>query len=642
MNHPGPHAYRPEVDGLRAVAVLAVVAFHAFPGAAHGGFAGVDVFFVISGFLISSIIFQDLKSGRFSFTGFYWRRVRRIFPALVLVLAACLGLGWLVLLPHEYARLGKHVVGGAGFVSNFALWRETGYFDVIAEKKPLLHLWSLAVEEQYYLLWPLMLFLFRSRLAQMLWMIGAVAALSFAVNIWLTFHSPTAAFFLPAGRFWELLAGSLLAYFQHYGRLPDAHSNAKATLGAAMIAAAFALLAAGRAFPGWWALLPVLGTVLLIWAGPAAWLNRRVLSQPALVFVGLISYPLYLWHWPLLSYARIVHGGEPPAALRLALCALSVLLAWLTYELIEKKVRFSKLPAMKRIAVPALAGSMAALGVAGVLALQSRLLPQSASLPFIREVSGAYNDWDYGGDRIILGDSGRAVLFVGDSHMQHYWPRIQKLLAEHTAPVHTVILKTSAGCAPMPGIERKGARCSEFVAQAFGLARQPEIDTVVIAASWVGFLHRRDYYRLGDPDQTPLELLTPQIEWVLQGFEAALAELTAAGKRVVLVLSSPRGNALNPKSVVERDGMTVHVRGALAPLPRSELAALTAPIDQRLRRIAAAVGASVVDPTEWLCTASLCPSTDEHGRPLYKDDSHLRASVARERFPAVDRYVYLR
>jgi hypothetical protein len=147
---------------------------------------------------------------------------------------------------------------------------------------------------------------------------------------------------------------------------------------------------------------------------------------------------------------------------------------------------------------------------------------------------------------------------------------------------------------------------------------------------------------VGHPQETPLELLAPQTEWVLQGFEAALADLTAAGKHVVLVLSSPRGSSLDPKSVVDRDGMSVQVRGKPAPLPRSELAALTAPIDERLRRIAAAVGATVIDPTEWLCTPTLCPSLDEHGRPLYKDESHLRASVARERFVAVDPYLFPR
>jgi peptidoglycan/LPS O-acetylase OafA/YrhL len=636
------HVYRPDVDGLRAIAVLAVLAFHAFPDAAPGGFAGVDVFFVVSGFLISGIIFEGLQSGRFTFTDFYWRRVRRIFPALILVLLACLGLGWLVLLPDEYSQVGKHVAAGAGFVSNVVLWREAGYFDSAAELKPLLHLWSLGVEEQYYLVWPVLLFVFRKRLGQMLWMIVAIAVLSFAANIWLTAQKPVAAFYLPVGRFWELLAGSLLAYFLCYRRLSESYRDVKAFAGLAMVCASFMLLSGARAFPGWWALLPVLGTVLLVWAGPSAWINRNILSRPAFVLVGLISYPLYLWHWPLLAYARIVHSGEPPAALRLSLCALSLLLAWLTYACVEKKIRYATLPSIRRVSVPALAASMAGLGVAGLLALQSRLLPHSASLPHVLEISNAYGDWDYNGDRVIPGDSGKAVLFFGDSHMQHYWPRIKKVASEHAAPVHTIILKTTGGCAPVPGIERKGERCSQFVEEGLRLARRPEVDTVVIAASWVGFVNRGDYYKVGDPAQAPLKLLTPETEWVLQGLEAALAELVAAGKQVVLVLSSPRGSALDPKSVIQREGMTVQVRGPLGPVPRSALAALTAPIDERLKRIAATVGASVVDPTEWLCTPSLCPSVDERGRPLYKDASHLRASVARERFLAVDRYVYLR
>ena len=634
------HVYRPDVDGLRAVAVLAVLAFHAFPQTAPGGFAGVDVFFVISGFLISGIIFGGLRAGSFSFADFYWRRARRIFPALILVLAACLGFGWLVLLPDEYSQLGKHVAAGAGFVSNIVLWREAGYFDTAAELKPLLHLWSLGVEEQYYLVWPLLLFVFRKRPRHMLWMIIAVAALSFAANLWLTAHRPEAAFYLPPGRFWELLAGSLLACFLHYGNSSSGHANLKAGAGLAMIVASFALLSAQRAFPGWWAVLPVFGAVLMIWAGPSAWINRRLLAHPALVFVGLISYPLYLWHWPLLTFARIVTGGEPAAMVRVGLCALSVLLAWLTYELVEKKIRHVELPSMRRIAVPALATSMAALGVAGMLALQSLILPHSASLPLIREISRAHDDWDYGGDRVIPGHTGKAVLFFGDSHMQHYWPRIEKLAREKAAPLHTIVFKTSGGCAPVPGVERKGRECSRFVEEGLRIAREPHVETVIIAASWVGFLSRGDYYRVGDPAEVPLELLTPETDWVLQGLEAALAGLVASGKRVVIVLSSPRGSALDPKSVIERAGMTVHVRASFGAVRRSDLAALTSPIDERLKRIAATVGASVVDPTEWLCTAALCPSVDERGRPLYKDESHLRASAARERFFAVDRYVY--
>src|SRR5688572_5013321 len=488
------HPYRPDIDGLRALAVLAVLAFHAFPAAAPGGFAGVDVFFVISGFLISGIIFDGLKSGTFSFADFYRRRIRRIFPALIVVLAACLGLGWLLLLPDEFSQLGKHVAAGAGFLANVALWREAGYFDTASELKPLLHLWSLGVEEQYYLVWPLVLFALRKRIGALPWVIAAIAAASFAANLWLTAHKPEAAFYLPIGRLWELLAGSLLACCAAYRTLPGGGRDLKACAGAALILLAFFLLEAASAFPGMWALLPVAGTALVIWAGPGAWINRAILAHPALVWIGLISYPLYLWHWPLLAYARIAHGDEPPASLRLGLCALSVLLAWLTYELVEKKIRFSPRPALRRIAVPALTSSIAALAVAGVLALQAHLVPQSASVPLIREISRASGDREDARDSVIPGTTGKAVLFLGDSHMQHYLPRVKKVAREAGGPMHSMIFKTSGGCAPVPGIERRSARCSRFVEEGFDLAATPAVETVVIAASWVGFLQRGDYY----------------------------------------------------------------------------------------------------------------------------------------------------
>jgi hypothetical protein len=232
------------------------------------------------------------------------------------------------------------------------------------------------------------------------------------------------------------------------------------------------------------------------------------------------------------------------------------------------------------------------------------------------------------------------VLFFGDSHMQHYWPRIEKLLAERAAPVRTVIFKTTGGCAPVPGVERKGMECSRFVDEALALAAKPEVDTVVIAASWVGFVTRPDNFKHGDASRTPLKVLAPGEEWVLDGFEASLRKLTASGKRVVILLSSPRGPAFNPKSLIDRDSIIVRVNALPPPVPRGELSARAAPIDERIKRIAAKVGASVIDPADWLCTAQSCP-TAEGGRLLYKDDSHLRPDFAR-RFNALDPYVYLK
>lgn len=199
--------YRPDIDGLRAVAILAVVLFHAFPGKMPGGFIGVDIFFVISGFLISTIIFSSLERDRFSLVEFYVRRIRRIFPALIVVLLTSLVVGWFTLFPDEYKQLGTHTAAGAAFIQNFILWRESGYFDNAAESKPLLHLWSLAVEEQFYIFWPLLLAFVWKRQWSFLKITAAIGLASFAANIYLMHRSPTAAFFLPISRFWELMVG---------------------------------------------------------------------------------------------------------------------------------------------------------------------------------------------------------------------------------------------------------------------------------------------------------------------------------------------------------------------------------------------------------------------------------------------------
>jgi peptidoglycan/LPS O-acetylase OafA/YrhL len=381
LDHP---KYRADIDGLRAIAVLSVVGFHAFPGWVRGGFIGVDIFFVISGFLISTIIIGSLKRNAFSFIEFYSRRIKRIFPALALVLLACFTFGWFALLADEYKQLGKHIAGGAGFLSNFILWKESGYFDNAADTKPLLHLWSLGIEEQFYIVWPLLLFVaWKSRL-NLPAIIVVLAVISAALNIRDVQGDIVAAFYSPQTRFWELLAGSILAYItldrknDVSGRkfeepVSTAGAPAREPLGialrdlqsvfaAALIAAGLFLITREDKFPGWWAMLPVGGTVLIISAGPQAWLNRTILSQRVVVWFGLISYPLYLWHWPLLSFTRIVEAELPSRETRIGIILLSVLLAWLTYRFIEKPFRFARHTIPKTFFLLAL---MVAVGGAG-------------------------------------------------------------------------------------------------------------------------------------------------------------------------------------------------------------------------------------------------------------------------------------
>ncbi|BBE51638.1 O-acetyltransferase OatA [Ferriphaselus amnicola] len=343
--------YRPDIDGLRAIAILAVVIFHAFPGKMPGGFIGVDIFFVISGFLISTIIFSSLERNRFSLVEFYARRVRRIFPALILVLVSSLAFSWFVLFPDEYKQLGKHTAASSGFIQNLILWKESGYFDNSAETKPLLHLWSLAIEEQFYIFWPLLLAYVWKRHWSFLRITAVIAVLSFATNIYLVHRSPTSAFFLPLSRFWELMVGGVLAYVAlHRPQLIERHKNTQSLLGFALILSGLLLLNKGRDFPGWWALLPTIGAFLIISAGPTTWLNEKLLTNKLMVWIGLISYPLYLWHWPILSYLRITNGDISAFEGLLAL-AVALSLAWLSYLLVEKPFRHGRDTRGKTIAL---------------------------------------------------------------------------------------------------------------------------------------------------------------------------------------------------------------------------------------------------------------------------------------------------
>lgn len=339
--------YRPDIDGLRAFAVLAVVGFHAFPEWVRGGFVGVDIFFVISGYLITSIIFKNLEVGGFSFSEFYARRIKRIFPALLVVLIACLFFGWIALLADEYKQLSGHVVAGVGFFSNIAYWNEAGYFDNAADTKPLLHLWSLGIEEQFYIVWPLLLWIAWKQKFNLLIITFFIFLISFLLNINIVTENTVKAFYSPMTRIWELLTGSILSYFIIYRRIsPErfgrAKSNMFSVVGFLVLIFSIIFIKKDYFFPGWVAIFPVIGSFLIICAGNTSIVNSKILSNKIAIWFGQISFPLYLWHWPILSLSRLIEGQTAERTTRFGLVLLSILLAWLTYKFIEKYVRLSK------------------------------------------------------------------------------------------------------------------------------------------------------------------------------------------------------------------------------------------------------------------------------------------------------------
>ena len=376
MNVPVPSSnYRPDIDGLRAIAIGLVVVFHVQEDLLPGGFVGVDVFPTISGFLITGTISDALERGTFSLVGFYERRIRRIFPALIVVLAAVWILGWYTLLPEDFAELGRQIVAGAAFASNLLTYSEVGYFDAAAASKPLLHLWSLGVRRAV-LSCDAVIADDRNEAAKLSslgsWSRGC------AVLCWqyiLVRYSQPAAFYLPFTRVWELLAGGYFAYAaNHWPSWTGSFQREAVSVTGIVLIAAAACLSPAAAFPGWWAVPPVLGSILIIAAGPSTLVNSALSCRPA-VALGLISYPLYLWHWPLLVLLR-----DPNSKGRW-IVALSVILAAATYLLIERPLRSFRLP---RVAVISFAGMVAAalLGVAAVRTdgLPSRYSPPNSSL----------------------------------------------------------------------------------------------------------------------------------------------------------------------------------------------------------------------------------------------------------------------
>ncbi|MDR6522980.1 peptidoglycan/LPS O-acetylase OafA/YrhL [Variovorax paradoxus] len=637
--------YRPDIDGLRAIAVGSVLAYHAFPSLLPGGFIGVDIFFVISGFLITTILLQSLAAGDFSYRDFYARRIRRIFPALVLVLLVTLAFGWYVLLPGEFSQLGKQTTGGAAFFANLVFLGEAGYFDATAETKPLLHLWSLGIEEQFYIFWPLLLGLAWRKRWPILRVTLAVATVSFLVNVLTVQPHRAAAFYSPLSRAWELMAGGLLAVMQLQAAAAAGQGQAggrvwkkhlQSIVGIALIVLGLFMTRSTKAFPGWWALLPVLGAASCIAAGPGGVLNKYLLSNRVMVWIGLISYPLYLWHWPLLSYARIVIGGEPPLQLRIVLVVASIVLAWATYRFLERFVKLHLSQAMLR----GLAGAGAALALAGVIVFLGTPTPRHDS-PALQAVADATREDNYydGFEEAALGDqfvyragSGkRNVLLIGDSHVEQYAPRALELVRTQPDKARTIYFATKGSCPPVPGLfSGLDTGCDERRTAVLELALKPEIDSVVLGACWSCYFTGAGptvNYFVDDRKAVHPFIGGDGIEQSLRSLGEVLKRLSAV-KPVYLVLGNPVGMDFDPLRQIEgsRLGRMTAESGQLrAPMPQDQ-----AQFNARLKQVAEANGARVIEPFASLCAGGECiRSMPDDGSPAYKDIGHLRPRYAR-------------
>ena len=472
--------------------MLLVLNFHAFPVAVPGGFIGVDVFFVISGFLITGIITRQQEFGRFSLVEFYNRRIRRIFPALIVVLCATLILGWFWMLPSALAQLGSDTFASAAFLANIALLLQSGYFDVESAKKPLLHLWSLGIEEQFYLFWPLLLMIAARLRMNVLAVAAVLGVASFLLNVALIGSSPVATFYLPFTRAFELLAGAALACaWDRVGHSVRA-SNWRASIGVALIALAAAILDSHSAFPGWWAVLPVAGTALLL-SSPAAWVNRVALASQPVVWIGLISYPLYLWHWPLLVFFGIIKFSPLTLLERQLILLASALLAWATYRFVEIPFRFGVPSRRKMLNLGAGMAIVAAAGIAVVWGrgFDFRLPPEIRAMASVRTESFKWRFHEClldlsretsFADGCVERDRRPLVLIWGDSTAGALLPGLRK--AQETRNFGIAQL-TSNSCIPALNADIVSTPgCRAMNDKVFSLVRQIKPDIVLLHGTW--------------------------------------------------------------------------------------------------------------------------------------------------------------
>lgn len=615
--------YRPDVDGLRALAVLPVLLFHAHLGCT-GGFVGVDVFFVISGFVISSLILKEVAAGTFSMVSFWERRIRRIMPALSVVVAAVLTAGWLFDLPEDFQTLAKSVMAQALMAANFFFWKGGNYFDPGVETKPLLHTWSLAVEEQFYLLFPLLLTLvIRARPAMWRrWILGgAVVSLILSIVWSYSSHNQRVAFYLLPARAWELLIGALLAIYS--GRFsasrPVGETCGFAGLG--LIAGSVLFYDESTRFPGLAALAPCLGAAMIIASSETRTsIVGRLLSFKPLVFIGLVSYPLYLWHWPLLVFAKYLFAYELNAGIRILLLLASLLLAVLSWRFFEMPFRQRRWLGTRRQIF-----AFAAL-VTVVFCVFSHLVDSSKGFPsrFSARVlayaaMGDQNDgfWDdISAERTLSGhftdlgpaksDKPVSLLVWGDSHAKAIAPVVDTLCKEFAE--HGILVAHAATAPVLNYVSTHRVsllgKSPAVAASVVALVAKQQIKKVIIVARW-------DLY----PDSAEFK------DDLIQTVRALMN--SGAHVYVLKTVPIPGFDAPRLAAITALRGGDFETLG----ITKDQHQQSRAPLEQTFGQLAQ-MGATVLDPAEYFLNSRGIYGAMRNDDVLYFDTDHLTVEGA--------------
>lgn len=644
--------YRPEIDGLRAVAVLSVLVNHVNSSLLSGGFLGVDIFFVISGYLISLIIFREQDAGTFRFSSFYARRIKRLFPALATVLVLVIGFAAFALFAEEFEQLGRHSVAAVLFFLNLRLMGEAGYFDVTADAKPLLHLWSLSVEEQFYVLWPVLLLAttkgFQQRRGALIFVLFFA---SFAFALYLAKTRLDALYFHPFARFWELLAGALIAWGHHRRNLfvtpllldSPSFRNALSLLGLAAVFGSFVVVDSSSPHPGPSAIFAVAGAAILIASGRMAWGNR-VLALKPLVMIGLISYPLYLWHWPILSFIRIMESGAPHFWTLAAGVGIAFIFSAITYLYIELPVRRS---ASNRLVIKVLVGGMAAILLISLLVVDLKGVPDRPIVRYVqvaeaqlkrepRQDDSCMSRFVKDGAPVYCRQylpGGKMVAVIGDSHAHVLFPGVAALASKQG---YGTLLLANSGCPPFDGavlgrneVEKESCRKSiETILK--NTETDKRVVAVVIASRGPQYLDGKGFGAVeahynyppisASGTTTSPSDLSPEAVFS-HGLATTVERVGRDGRQVAYVLQVPE-LGVSARDCLSRP-LTLPGRDKNCEVDYAVFKTRMRSYRELIAGLQAANSAlAVVDPAQVLCDGSKCYGNNGT-ELLYADDNHL-------------------
>jgi peptidoglycan/LPS O-acetylase OafA/YrhL len=620
--------YRREIDGLRALAVIPIILFHAGFDTFSGGFVGVDVFFVISGYLITSIILSEREAGTFSLVDFYERRARRILPALFFVMLTCIPFAWFWLSPSDMKGFSESLIAVPVAVSNFLFWQRSGYFDTAAELKPLLHTWSLAVEEQYYLLFPTFLVLtWRLRRHWVIGILIVVALISLALAQWGALHHPQATFFLLPTRIWELLIGVFVA-FHLFGKedtkIKSGYSSNLTQLlsisGLFSIIYSIFVFDRQTLFPSLYTLIPTLGTAFIVLFATQQTIVGKILSSKVLVGLGLISYSAYLWHQPLFAFARPRALADPAEDVFILLIPLAIAAAYLSWRFVERPFRNKSVVSRKSLFISTIFFTVffVLLGLAGVLTrgfvdmkanyMQKQILATVDRSPKRKEchTSGADYRKPENACQYYVPDGSWAVL--GDSHAVELAYALAKVLKKDNKGVKHF---SFSGCAPAYGRIDKthsdSINCSHWTEEvAAHIIADRSISTVVVSYHTAGWAASNSNENVADP-------------W--HSYKGILHAFKAAGKDVVLVLQAPSLDERIEDLIFRLDSPPLNIPGR----KRKEWEELQKYITERKNEISDEV--TIINPSDLFCDENNCYVARD-GVALYFDNHHMSVAGA--------------